>query len=219
MPQVDQSKPEDLNTPDENEIKEEKVEAPAKDVDQLVAERVAEALKPIKEKLDKAYESRDTALKKLEEAAQKEREAQLKLMKEEGRHREAYELEISEERARRQAAETRAVELTRDAEIRLALGAYAFRNEQASAMAFREILPSLIQNEQGQWVHKSGVSVRDFVKTFVEADDNAFLLRPKVSSGTGSSTLRPIVHSKEKVSLFNLSQEEVLKRAREGTLR
>ena len=188
-------------------------------VARLVAERIAEELRPIKEKLDKAYETRDAALKKVEEAAKKEREAQLALLKEEGKHKEAYEIEIAEERAKRVAAETRNVELTRDSEVRAALGAHPFRNEKAADMAFREILPTLVQNEQGQWVHRSGVSVRDFVKTFADDENNTFLLRPKTSSGTGTPTVKSSAPSNEKVSLFALSQDEVLKRAREGKLR
>ena len=85
-------------------------------------------------------------------------------------------------------------------------------------MADREIIGQLVRDESGTWVHRSGVSVKDFVKTFAEVEDNAFLFKPKINNGTGNSGAKPTNTSSDKKSLFEMSQEEVLKMAREGKL-
>ena len=189
------------------------------EIDKLVQAGIDNALKDIKTKLDKSYEARDAALAKIKEFEQKDREAELKRLQEEGKHKEAFDLQLAEERAKREALEKRNIELTRDIEVRNALASHPFRNDNASEMAYREIVGQLVQNEQGVWVHKSGVSVKDFVKTFAEHSDNEFLFKPKVNSGSGSGGSKAGDNSSgEKKSLFAMSQEEVLKMAREGKL-
>lgn len=188
-------------------------------VTKLVDERIGESLKPIKEKLDKAYAARDEALKKVAEYEQKEKEAELKRLQEEGKHKEAYELQLAEERAKREAIEKRNIELTRDLEVKNVLTSVEFRNDRAAEIAYKEVVTQLVQNDNGIWVHRSGVSIKDFIKSFVEDDNNAFLLKPKASSGSGSTFVKPGSGGSEKKSLFNMSQDEVLKMAREGKLR
>lgn len=189
-------------------------------VQKLVQEKLDSALKDIKEKLDKAYNSRDGALKKIQEFEQKEREAELKRLQDEGKHKEAYEMQLAEEKAKRETLEKRNIELTRDIEVRNVLGSQPFRNDNALEMAYREIVGQLVQNEQGVWVHRSGVSVRDFVKSFTDSDENSFLFKPKVSNGGGSSNNTNTSNSSDnKKSLFQMTQEEVLKMAAEGKLR
>jgi hypothetical protein len=189
------------------------------DVAKVVQEKLDEALKEIKGKLDKAYGARDEALKKVAEFEQAKKEAELQRLKEEGKHKEAYDLQLAEEKSKREAAEKRNVELTRDIDVRNALASQPFRNDNALEMAYREIVGQLVQNEQGVWVHKTGVDIRDYVKAFAENDSNSFLFKVKASSGSGSSGVNTSNNSSEKKSLFNMSQEEVLKMAREGKLR
>lgn len=198
--------------PDEN------TNAPT-DIDSIVKAKLDEALKDIKGKLDKAYGARDDALKKIAEIEQKEREAELKRLQDEGKHKEAYEMQLAQERAAREALEKRNVELTRDIEVRNALSTHPFRNENALEMAYKEITGQLVKNENGVWVHTSGANIRDFVKGFAESQDNSFLFKPKVSTGAGSSESSSNPGSSEKKSLFQMSQAEVLKMAREGKLR
>ena len=188
-------------------------------VKKLVEERIGESLKPIKEKLDKAYSARDEALKKVAEFERKEKEAELKRLQEEGKYKEAYEIQLAEEKARREAIEKRNIELTRDLEVKNTLTSVEFRNERAADVAYKEIVSNLVQNENGAWVHRSGVSVKDFIKSFVDDENNAFLLKPKASSGSGISSVKTLPASGEKKSLFSMSQDEVLKMAREGKLR
>ena len=74
----------------------------SKDIETLVQERLNEALKDVKGKLDKAYGARDEALTKIKEYEQKEREAELKRLQEEGKHKEAFDMQLAEERAKRE---------------------------------------------------------------------------------------------------------------------
>ncbi len=188
-------------------------------VEKLVQERLEESLKDIKGKLDKAYGARDDVLKELATYKQKEKEAELQRLQDEGKHKEAYELQLAEIKAEKEALERRNVELTRDRDVQSALSSYQFRNEKAVEMARKEIVGQLIQNESGSWVHKSGISIKDFVKVFSEAEDNSFLFKAKVSNGTGSSNSSSTnKNSSSGKSLFEMSQEEVLKLATEGKL-
>jgi len=188
------------------------------DVAELVEKQVAEALKPIKDNLDKAYAARDEAQKKVQEFEKAQRAAELKKMQEDGKHREAYELQLAEERTLREKAEQRAVELTRDLTLRNALSAKEFRTDAAREMAFREIVSQLVKSADGNWTHSGGKSISDFVSEFSDSEANSFLFKQKNSSGGGSA---PIVNSpgvQKSESLFNKSQAEVLKLASEGKL-
>jgi len=188
-------------------------------ITKLVEERLGENLKPIKDKLDSAYAVRDEALKKVAEFEQKEKEAELKRLQDEGKHIEAYELQLAEEKAKIKVLEERNVQLSRDIELKGILAAYTFRSTNASEMAYREIVGQLSQNENGTWTHRSGISVSDFVKSFSDNDENSFLFKQKTSSGSGGTNVTTNNSMEKPTSIFDLSQDEVLKRAREGKLR
>ena len=185
-------------------------------IQKLVTAGIEEALRPIKENLNTAYTARDEALKRIAEYEQKERQMEIERLKDEGKHKEAFEKQLAEERSRREALEKRNVELTRDVELRSALNAHDFRNKNASEMAYKEIASELVRNEKDEWVHKTGVPISDYVTAFVSNDDNAFLMKQKVSNGTGSTatTSNPDIGSSK--SLFDRPQSEVLKMAAEG---
>ena len=191
-----------------------------KDIEALIQERLNEALKDVKAKLDKAYGARDEALTKVKEFEQKEREAEIKRLQEEGKHKEVLEMQLAEERAAREALEKRNTELSRDVTVRAALSGLEFRNDKAAEIAFKEITSQLTQNENGVWVHKSGVSVNDFIGAFAKDEDQSFLFKTKTNNGGGSSsnTAGGTNTAGKPKSLFEMSQEEVLKLAREGKL-
>jgi hypothetical protein len=189
-------------------------------ISKLVKEGIEEALKPIKSNLDKAYGERDRYKDQLEKIEKEKREAELKRLEEEGKHKEVYEARLKEEREAREKLERQNIELTRNIEVRNSLSTLQFRNANALEMAQKEIVGQLVRNDQGFWVHRSGISIQDFVKAFADNDENAFLFKVKVSSGGGStsSTSIPVADVKKK-SLFEMSQEEVIKLAQEGKLR
>jgi hypothetical protein len=191
---------------------------PSVDINALLDEK----LKGIKENLNNAYAARDAAIKEANELKERERQAELARLEAEGKHKEVYELKLAEEKAKREAAEQRAIQLTRDLELRTALKQCDFKNARAEEIAFGEILRDLTQTADGKWVHRSGVSINDYVTSFSENADNSFLFKPKVNSGGGSSndTTNNSNQSPSKPkSLFGMSQDEVLKLAREGKLR
>jgi hypothetical protein len=219
MADEDLNQDSNVNTEDDNKSSIDENKNQEDPVQKLVKEKVAEALKDIKSKLDNAYGARDDALKKVAELEQAKKEAELQRLKDEGKHKEVLELQLAEEKSKREILERKTIELTRDLELRNVLSSYSFRNDNAQEMAYREIVTQLVQNEQSIWVHKSGVPLRDFVKQFTDDEANSFLLKVKSSSGSGSSSAKPgNTSSDDKKSLFSLSQEEVLKLAREGKL-
>lgn len=194
--------------------------APNTDINSLVEAETAKRLVDIKASLDRAYAARDEALRKAAEYEAKQREEELNRLKEEGKHKEAYELMLAEEKAAREAAENKVTQLTRDLELKQALTAHPFKTSKAEDFAYREIVGDLIKDEKGAWVHKSGKSIKDAVKDFVDDESNAFLLKPQVSSGGGSSTVQPpSTSTKTKKSLFEMPQSEVIKMVQEGKLR
>lgn len=204
----------DPNTQDENVVIDNN-----EVVEKLVQARLDESLKDIKGKLDKAYGARDEVLKELAAYKQKEKDAELQRLQEEGKYKEAFELQLAAINAEKEALEKRNIELTRDREVQSCLSGYQFRNEKAVEMASREITSQLVRNENGVWVHKSGVSIKDFMKVFSEDENNSFLFKVKASNGTGSSSSSNTNNSSsEKKSLFEMTQEEVLKLASEGKL-
>jgi hypothetical protein len=180
---------------------------------------VEEKLKPIKEKLDGAFSQRDEALRKVAEFEAKEREREIASLKEQGKLKEAFEMQLAEKDAKLSTLEKQNIELSRDSDVRAVLSGIEFRNEKANDMAFQEIVSQLVRNERGEWVHKSGVPIRDFVKQYVDDEANNFLLKSKASSGSGSkgpSDKGP--SGGDNKSLFSMTTAEVLKLAREGKL-
>jgi hypothetical protein len=57
-----------------------------------------------------------------------------------------------------------------------------FRNKKAQDLAFQEVVSQLVQNDKGDWVHKSGSTVKDFVESFAKDDSNNFLFKPRFSA-------------------------------------
>jgi vacuolar-type H+-ATPase subunit I/STV1 len=202
----------DNKDPDDNKAT--KKDAP--DVEALVEER----LKDIKKKLDKVYEERDAKAKRLEELEALERERERAKLKAEGKIKEAYEAELNELREKNKVLEENVTKLTRDTALRDVLSDLPFRTTKAKELAFKEISGDLVKDETGKWVHKTGVSIEDFVKSFAEDDSNSFLFVVKGNSGGGSTKGKSGDNSDPSTkSLFDLSQAEVLKRAAEGKLR
>ena len=189
-------------------------------IEKLVQEKLEEALKPIKGKLNESYKARDEALKKLAELEQKQKEEHMKRLEEEGKHKELLELQLAEERAKREAIEKRNTELSRDVKVRASLSNLEFRNQRAVEIAYKEIVGNLIQDENGNWKHASGVSIDEYVQAFAKDEENAFLFKVKANAGGGTSSSQSSSNqSSTKKSLFEYSQEEIIKMAQEGKLR
>lgn len=207
----------DVVDPNQNQDQNKKIDPTNPEIQAMIKSAVAEAVKDVKVKLDAAYAKRDEALQKVSEFEQKERDLEIKRLQDAGKEREAFELQLAELKANQETLQKRNLELSRDVDARQALSAFAFRSEKAAKMAFDEVTSQLVQNEKGEWVHKSGVTVKDFVKTFAESEDNAFLFKQKQNSGNGSQNIPPSSNTTKK-SLFEMTQDEVLQMAAEGKL-
>lgn len=191
------------------------------DVEALVAARVDAALKKMKENLDKAYAARDTAEGKAKELEEKQRKLEIERLESEGKLAEALQKKLDDAVSENATLKKRVVELTRDVALSEQMNGLTFRNERAAKLAYKEIVGELVQDAEGEWKHKSGLSIKDFVKKFSEDEDQAFLFKPKQSSGTGLSRTADEGGKgakDKKTSLFDMSQEDVLKLAAEGKL-
>lgn len=185
----------------------------------LVKEKLDTELAPIKKNLDAAFAQRDEALRKVKEFEQKEKEENLKRLTEEGKHKEVYDLKLAEEKAEKEVLAKKVTELTRDVTVRDVLKSYSFRNDNAADVGYREVISQLTQNDKGDWVHRSGVSIKDFVTSFASDENNSYLFKTKSNSGNGSESQKETNTNKtQKKSLFGMSQAEVLKLAEEGKL-
>lgn len=186
---------------------------------QALADKLAEEkLAKMKENVDKAYKARDTALAQLSEKEQAIREAEIQRLKDAGKQTEALEAELADAKARAAALDKRNIELTRDVLVRTSVASLDFQSDRAQSMAIQEITAGLVQNDKGEWVHRSGKTVSSFVAEFAKDDTNRFLFKQKVNSGGGSPPPQP-KDPQRKGSIFEMTQDEVLKLAEKGELR
>ena len=179
---------------------------------------VDEALKPIKENLDKVYAERDSALKVVKEYQDKEKEAKLAALKAAGKDKEIFDLKMQEKDDENAKLKKANLKLTRDTKLKSALGVLEFRNESAFNMAYNEIKNELVEDEDGKWKHKSGASIKDYVKTYSTSEDHTFLFKQKISSGGGGKPPSKKKTGGESTSLFNKTQAEVIQLAKDGKL-
>lgn len=209
-----ESKPEDKKPEGEQ-----KPEPKKPEITPEIQAMIDEALKPIKEKLDGAYSARDAALRDKAALEQKAREEEQARLRAAGKEQEAIALELADTKAKLSASEQRVVELSRDGELRSALAGHRFRSDNAREMAFRELVGTLVRDDNGVWKSKTGADIASTVKAFVEAEANSFLLTPKQNSGGGSGSPGNGGAPDSNKSLFERTQEDVLKMASEGRLR
>jgi len=185
-----------------------------------VAAQVELALKDLKLKLDGAFTERDKALAESARFKEDQDAAKLAKLREDGKDKEANDLIAAKAAAENTALREANVKLTRDIEVRNAVSAYSFKNETAAKLATQQIVEELVQNEQGVWVHKSGVSIPEYVKLFKSNSENEFLFKPKINSGSGETQTNadgtPTI--KKTTSIFDRPVADVLKDAAEGNL-
>jgi hypothetical protein len=112
----------------------------------------------------------------------------------------------------------RLTSLTRDRELEKHLGSLDFRNDFARETAFKTILPELVQDEDGSWVHKSGASINDYLKAFAKDPQKDFLFKSKENSGAGTTSNKSSATVSRPKSLSGMSTEELLALADSGKL-
>ena len=200
---------------------EDKLKAAGLDVSlltKLIDDGVNAQLAKIKGNLDKAYGERDSALSKLAEIEKAKREAELKKLEEDGKFREAAALREKAANEQLEALKKQNIELSRNASVRLLLTPLEFRNTKAASTAFSDITASLVQDATGAWKHNDGRTLEQFIEDYKKDPDNEFLFKPKSNSGGGSQTKVQGAPAAKPGSLASMSQEDVLRMAREGRL-
>jgi len=205
----------DTQTDTITEKPETKPENDSPTMEELVAQQVALELKDIKGNLDKAYAARDDAQKKVAEFELAQTEAETARLKEEGKHKEAFELEMAQAKAREQALKSSNIKLTRDIEIKSHLAGYNFKSESAADMAYNSLVTSVSQNDDGEWLNKSGKDLTTHVNDFMSSEDNSFLLKPAVNTGTQETHHKT---PQKPTSVFKMSQADVLAAVEKGEL-
>jgi poly-D-alanine transfer protein DltD len=111
--------------------------------------------------------------------------------------------------------------LTRDNAVKGALAGIEFRNDVAADMAYDRVVSQMTQDANGQWVHKSGVSISEFVQMFSKDEANSFLMKAKVNTGTGSAAMAagaPDTSSSKSITEMNTNEllEHFAKQAPNG---
>jgi hypothetical protein len=188
------------------------------EIDAQIAALVAEQIKEIKGKLDASFTARDEAVRKatqLEEAARKK---ELEDLTAAGKHAEVAQLKMTALEENLKIAQGKITSYERDSVVKDALRAVKFRNDRSAEMAYRDVVDQLVQNQEGQWVHKTGVSIKDYIGNYTKDEQNSFLFEPKVNSGGGSGPAAgtPKIGAGRKIT--DLNTQEILAAATAGEL-
>ena len=196
------------------------IDANHPEVKVLIAAAVKDALADFKVKIEGAYKQRDTAQARVAELEAAEQQREIEALKAAGKEREAFEIELANLKAQNAELAVRNTTLARDNLIKSELGAFTFRNKKAAELALSEITAQMIKGEDGNWVHKSGQPIEVAIKAFAEDKDNGFLFKAKTNSGSGEDVPSGNLDTSSKgKSLFDMSQDDVIKLAEQGKLR
>lgn len=209
-------------TPEELEAHEkEQSEGDDATEEEKLAEAVKAQLAPMKESMDRMARERDDAKKKLAKIEEQKRLDEIEALKDAGKSEEAFEAQLSDAMAKVEAQAKTIMELTRDQSLKEALGTLegkTFKNQKARDFAFREIVEQLTQDEEGTWVHKTGVSIVEFVKKMSTDEGFDFLFDIPDNSGgnINNTSSTPNPGSGKKIS--EMSPAELIQAARNGKL-
>lgn len=83
-------------------------------------------------------------------------------------------------------------------------------------MAFRSIVDELVQDDDEAWVHKSGASLKDYVKTFAKDPIKEFLFKSKENQGTGTAGPKSTAPGEKPKSVVGMTSAQMLEAAQKG---
>lgn len=184
----------------------------------VLQKAVDKELAKIKGNMDKLDDKLNNVMKERDEAQAALRQKEIDALEAAGKLQEAAEKRLEESERLRQELALQNITLTRDRDIHNALAATEFRSVRAEQAATRDITDSLVQDENGKWVGKSGESLEELVQSYVKDPENDYLLKPKTNSGGGSNEPgipNPSPNTDEELG----STSEVLALAESGKLR
>ena len=212
--EVEETTAEETTESTEEQQTQETQESQEDDIEKIIEERLAK----MKGNMDRMVKERDDALKAKAELEKARKEEQMERLKEEGKLQELAEMKAADLEAKLKVVEEENIRLKRDGVLNDALAALDFRNDRSRTMARQDIVGELIQNEEGQWVHKSGVSIQDFVDSYSKDEDNSFLFRVKSNSGGGSTITAASSDVSKQKSIGEMTTQEILAMAAKGQL-
>jgi len=183
-----------------------------------VEREIQDRLLKMKSNMDRMANERDEALKKAAEIENNQKQDQMKRLEEEGKLQEVLEMKLAESQAKLKVSQDENTKLNRDSVVSSTLTMLDFRSERSRQLAYRDIVEQLVQNENGSWVHKSGINIQDFVASYSKDEDNSFLFRVKGNTGAGAGQSSGAPNMDKKKTLSEMSQEEVLGLASKGQL-
>lgn len=184
----------------------------------LLKQMVAEELKQMKANVDKAYKKSEELARENARLKSEAQEKQRKQLEDEGKHFEVAKLKLAEYEENNKILQEKLTSLTRDRELEKYLGSLDFRNDFARETAFKTILPELVQDDDGSWVHRSGASINDYLKAFAKDPNKDFLFKPKENSGTGANSNKSSTTVTRPKKLDGMTTEELLALAETGKL-
>jgi hypothetical protein len=184
----------------------------------LLKQMVADELKQMKANVDKAYKKSEELARENARLKSEAQEKQRKQLEDEGKHYEAEKLRNAELEENNRILQERLTSLTRDRELEKHLSSLEFRNDFARETAFKTILPELVRDEDGSWVHKSGASINDYLKAFAKDPNKDFLFKSKENSGAGSNSNKSSTTVSRPKKLDGMTTEELLALAETGKL-
>jgi hypothetical protein len=152
----------------------------------LMESMVADQLAQMKDNMNKMSKQRDEAMKKAVELEESAKAAKLEKLEAEGKTSEALQMKLDEALARVDALTSVNTGLTRDHTVDKLLSEQQFRNATAREMAKSQIVNELKQDAEGSWVHATGAPLSEFVQAFAKDEENAFLFKPKQSTGAAA---------------------------------
>ena len=203
---------------DNNTIEETKEVTPSTDIQTLVNNEVAKAIKNIKGNLDNAYTERDTYKAEIARIKSDAQATEIAGLEKQGKHQEVMAIQMAELTKKLETYETKNTELSRDNAVRAQLNGLDFKNEKAATMAYGDIVSNLSKNADGNWMHSSGSTINEAVLSYGKDDKNAFLFNVKANVGSGVSPVKSAVGTMPTKSIKDMDQSEVLKAVAEGKL-
>lgn len=202
------------SNPDSNEDQQPKTEI-TPEVQELINKAVADSVQKLKGSLDNLDAGKKAAEAALAAANKKIHEQEVAALEAAGKLSEAAELKAKELADQLANANSKIVSLTRDNALRSALSGLDFRSPKTSSVAFNDIVSGLTQNGEGNWVDATGRSITDIVTAYGANEENAFLFKPKPSSGTGTPPISGVPPKDAPTSVFEMKQADVIARNRQ----
>jgi len=176
----------EMETTMETEASTPELDLSSPEVKKMMESMVADQLAQMKENMNKMSKQRDDAMKRAVELEEAAKAAKLEKLEAEGKTSEALQMKLDEALARVEALNRVNTQLTRDHTVDRILGDHQFRNATAKEMAKSQIIQELKQDAEGVWVHATGASLSEFVQAFAKDEENAFLFKPKQSTGAAA---------------------------------